>query len=119
VNIDKRSAPHPGGIKSEWWARSDRNGWAASSESAIKKCRNDLFVFMTRRDVPTTNNGSGRAQRMSVIFRKVTECFRSVWGAKLYAATVSVIATGKLHGKSALEAIAEIVTPPTVLARAA
>ena len=86
---------------------------------AIKKCRNDLFVFMTRRDVPTTNNGSERALRMSVIFRKVTGCFRSVWGAKLYAATVSVIATGKLHGKSALQAIAEVLTPPTLPARAA
>ena len=79
---------------------------------AIKKCRNDLFVFMTRRDVPTTNNGSERALRMSVIFRKVTGCFRSVWGAKLYAATVSVIATGKLHGKTALEAIADVINPP-------
>ena len=79
---------------------------------AIKKCRDDLFVFMTRRDVPTTNNGSERALRMSVIFRKVTGCFRSVWGAKLYAATVSVIATGKLHGKSALEAIADVINPP-------
>ena len=79
---------------------------------AIKKCRNDLFVFMTRRDVPTTNNGSERALRMSVIFRKVTGCFRSVWGAKLYAATVSVIATGKLRGKTALEAIADVINPP-------
>lgn len=86
---------------------------------AIKKCRNDLFVFMTRRDVPTTNNGSERALRMSVIFRKVTGCFRSVWGAKLYAATVSVIATGKLHGKSALEAIEQVVTTPKILAQAA
>ena len=86
---------------------------------AIKKCRNDLFVFMTRRDVPTTNNGSERALRMSVIFRKVTGCFRSLWGAKLYAATVSVIATGKLHGKSALEAIADVINPTKVTPLAA
>ena len=86
---------------------------------AIKKCRNDLFVCLTRRDVPTTNNGSERALRMSVIFRKVTGCFRSIWGAKLYAATVSVIATGKLHGKSALQAIAEVITPPKLPSLAA
>src|ERR1019366_311362 len=59
----------------------------------VKKCRNDLFLFLVRRDVPYTNNGSERALRPSVIFRKVTGCFRSHWGARLYAAAVSVIAT--------------------------
>lgn len=76
---------------------------------AIKKCRADLFVFMKRRDVPYTNNGSERALRMSVVFRKVTGCFRSVWGSQFYAATISVIATGKLHGKNALKAIADVI----------
>lgn len=77
---------------------------------AIKRCRTDLFVFMTRRDVPYTNNGSERALRMSVIFRKVTGCFRSAWGSQFYAATVSVIATAKLHGKTALQAIVDVIS---------
>ena len=85
---------------------------------AIKKCRGDLFVFMTRRDVPYTNNGSERALRMSVIFRKVTGCFRSAWGTQFYAATLSVIATGKLHGKTALEAVAAVVCQRTTPALA-
>lgn len=85
---------------------------------AIKKCRPDLFVFMTRRDVPYTNNGSERALRMSVVFRKVTGCFRSVWGSQFYAATISVIATAKLNGKTALQAIADIITPHRSLAPA-
>lgn len=76
---------------------------------AIRKCRNDLFIFVTRRDVPCTNNGSERALRPSVIFRKVTGCFRSHWGARLYAAAASVIATGRLNGKSALQAIKDIL----------
>jgi transposase len=76
---------------------------------AIRKCRNDLFVFVIRRDVPYTNNGCERALRPSVVFRKVTGCFRSHWGARLYAATASVIATGRLNGKSALQAIQEIL----------
>jgi len=42
---------------------------------AVKRCRSDLFVFVTRRDVPSTNNGCERALRPSVIFRKVTGCF--------------------------------------------
>jgi transposase len=36
---------------------------------ALRKCRGDLFVFITRRDVPYTNNGGERALRPSVIFR--------------------------------------------------
>ena len=78
---------------------------------AIKRCRNDLFVFVTRRDVPYTNNGCERALRPSVIFRKVTGCFRSLWGARLYAAAASVIATGRLAGKSSLQAIADVLNP--------
>jgi transposase len=76
---------------------------------AIRKCRNDLFIFVTRRDVPYTNNGCERALRPSVIFRKVTGCFRSHWGARLYAAAASVIATGRLNGKSDLQAIRDVI----------
>jgi len=81
----------------------------------VKRCRNDLFLFVVRRDVPYTNNGSERALRPSVIFRKVTGCFRSHWGARLYAAAVSVIATGRLRGKSALQAIQDVVAPHLAL----
>ena len=77
----------------------------------VKKCRGDLFLFIIRRDVPYTNNGSERALRPSVIFRKVTGCFRSHWGARLYAAAVSVIATGRLRGLSALQAIQQAIGP--------
>jgi transposase len=72
---------------------------------AVRKCRADLFLFVTRRDVPATNNGCERALRPSVIFRKVTGGFRSEWGAHTYAAAVSVITTGRLHGQSALQAL--------------
>jgi transposase len=72
----------------------------------MRRDRADLFRFITRRDVPYTNNACERALRPSVIFRKVTNCFRVEWGAKVYAAAAaSVIATGRLHGMSALEAL--------------
>jgi transposase len=82
---------------------------------AIARCRGDLFVFLTRRDVPATNNACERALRPSVIFRKVTGCFRSEWGASLYAAALSVIATGRLHGYSALQAIQATLQGRSVL----
>lgn len=78
---------------------------------AIKRCRSDLFVFVTRREVPPTNNGCERALRPSVIFRKVTGCFRSRWGTRLYAAAISVIATGRISGTSALQSIKDAIKP--------
>jgi transposase len=72
---------------------------------AMRRDRADLFRFVTRRDVPYTNNACERALRPSVIFRKVTNCFRAEWGARVYAAAASVIATGRLHGLTALEAL--------------
>ena len=83
---------------------------------AVRRCRGDLFVFLGRRDVPTTNNGCERALRPSVVFRKVTGCFRSDWGAGLYADAASVIATGRLNGRSALQAIADALAGRPVLA---
>jgi transposase len=72
---------------------------------AMRRDRDDLFRFITRRDAPYTNNACERALRPSVIFRKVTGGFRAEWGAKVYAAAASVIATGRLHGLTAFEAL--------------
>jgi transposase len=69
-----------------------------------------LLVFLTRRDVEPTNNASERALRPSVIFRKVTNGFRSDWGAKVYADLCSIVATGRLNGKSPLAAIRAALT---------
>ncbi len=81
----------------------------------IRKCRGDLFVFVTRRDVPATNNDCERALRPSVIFRKVTGGFRSQWGARTYADALSVIATGRLHRHSALQALRDALAGRPIL----
>ena len=67
--------------------------------------RAHLFVFMTRRDVPFTNNISERHLRPSVIFRKVTNCFRCEWGTETYAAFRSVVSTAKANGTSVYDTI--------------
>ena len=51
----------------------------------IRKVRRHLFVFVTNRDLEATNYGSERALRPSAVYRKITNGFRSEWGAKLYA----------------------------------
>ncbi len=73
--------------------------------------RDKLLVFLTRRDVEPTNNVSERGLRPSVIFRKVTNCFRSVWGAKVYADLRSIVATGRLAGRSPLASLRAVLVP--------
>ena len=50
-------------------------------QQAIEGCRRFLFTFLANRAIPPTNNGSERALRPCVVFRKVTNCFRSEWAA--------------------------------------
>jgi hypothetical protein len=59
---------------------------------------------MRHRDVEPTNNGSEQK------LRKVTNCFRSEWGATLYADLCSIVSTGRLHGRSPLAAIRDALT---------
>ena len=61
--------------------------------------------IVTNRDIPATNNGSERALRPCVVFRKITNGFRTEWGAKLYADIRSVIETARRRSIGALEAI--------------
>ena len=76
-------------------------------------CTDKLFVFLKRRDVEPTNNESERALRPSVIFRKVTNGFRSEWGAKTYAALRSIVETGRRNRRTALTAIRDALAVPT------
>jgi transposase len=74
-------------------------------QQVIRKVRRHLFVFMTNRDLPPTNNGSERSLRPSVTYRKITNGFRTPWGAELYANIRSVIETGRRRAIGALDAI--------------
>jgi transposase len=61
--------------------------------------------------IPPTNNASEPAIRMSTVFRKVTNGFRSQWGRDLFAAVRSVVNTGQRHGLSAYQAIQKALSP--------
>lgn len=74
-------------------------------QNVIKGCRRYLFVFFQDRAIEPTNNGSEQAIRPCVVFRKVTNCFRSEWGAKLYADIRSVLETARRRALGALQAI--------------
>jgi transposase len=72
---------------------------------AIKRYRQNLFVFVTTLCLEPTNNGSEQALRPAVTFRKVTNCFRSEWGATLYANIRSVLETARRRAIDPLRAI--------------
>lgn len=87
-----------------------RHGEAAEKlRRRIVRDREHLFVFITERDVHATNNVSERALRPSVIFRKVTNGFRSEWGAQTYAAFRSVVSTAKANNRSVLDDLRRVL----------
>ena len=71
----------------------------------IKRFRQSLFVFLTDREASPTNNGSEQALRPCVIFRKITNGFRSAWGADLYADVRSVLESARRRGVGILHAL--------------
>ena len=71
----------------------------------IARHRAHLFEFTTNRNVPATNNISERHLRRSVIFRKVTNGFRSELSAATHAAFRSVVSTATREGIVVLNAI--------------
>jgi transposase len=75
------------------------------------KIRDHLCLFLEDAAIPPTNNSSEHAIRMSTVFRKVTNGFRSDWGRDLFAAVRSVVNTGKRHGLSAFQAIQRALSP--------
>ena len=72
--------------------------------------RAHLFVFMSNRAVPSTNNISERHLRPSVIFRKVTNGFRCEWGAETYAAFRSVVSTAKANRASVFDTVRFVIS---------
>ena len=78
------------------------------------KYRSCLFVFLHRTDVEPTNNIAERVLRHSVVHRKVTNGFRSVWGTNTYAALASIIDTAELSGIRAFDALQSLFSPPAL-----
>jgi transposase len=82
--------------------------------TVIRKTRRHLFVFVQNRDLSATNNGSERALRPCAVYRKnlssgpdprITNGFRSQWGAALYADIRSVVETARRRSIRAIDAI--------------
>lgn len=76
--------------------------------------REHLFVFRHCPGVPPDNNACERALRPAVSHRKVTNGFRSEWGAHAYAALATVIETAKLPNRSVFDTLVSLMGPPVL-----
>ena len=82
-----------------------RHPAGAKLQTVIRKIRRHLFVFVQNRDLTATNNGAERALRPCAVYRKITNGFRSAWGAALYADIRSVVETARRRSIRTIEAI--------------
>ncbi len=76
------------------------------------RIQGELFLFLEDETIPPTNNRSEQALRPSVIFRKITNGFRSEWGSDLFACMRSLLDTAKRQGIGAFEAITRALSTP-------
>ena len=67
---------------------------------------------MSNRDVPATNTESERSLRPSATYRKITNGFRSQWGAIEHADIRSTIEPARRRSTGALQAIGDVLALP-------
>jgi transposase len=76
--------------------------------------RNKLLTFLHYPAVPPTNNESEQALRGSVVHRKVTNGFRSEWGAQTYAALQTIIATARQKKEHVFQVLVTLMGVPVL-----
>lgn len=69
--------------------------------------RRGILRFLYDPVVPFTNNLAERDLRMAKVHQKISGCFRSMQGARVYARIRSYISTLKKHGLNILDGIVE------------
>ena len=65
----------------------------------------DTLRFLKQSDVPFTNNNAEREIRMTKVHQKISGCFRSMQGAKMFCLIRSYIMTSRKHGIMPMEAL--------------
>ena len=80
-------------------------------QRSLRKQPAAIFLFLHRRDVPPTNNGSERDLRPEKIHQKVIGGYRSMHGAQAHATILSVIQTSRKQGKNPLDVLRNLLSP--------
>ena len=87
-----------------------KRGWKKKGKTLalierLEKLKDAVCRFFNDFTVPFDNNEGERACRIVKVKTKVAGCFRTKWGAQVFAKIQSYIATAKKHGISAFESI--------------
>lgn len=71
----------------------------------LKNFENDTLRFMTSQQVPFTNNQAERDLRMTKVQQKISGCFRSMQGAKIFCRVRAFLSTCKKNNASPADAL--------------
>jgi transposase len=71
----------------------------------LRSFEDDTLRFMTRVDIPFTNNQGERDIRMTKVHQKISGCFRSEQGAEMFCLIRSYLSTCRKQSISASEAL--------------
>ena len=71
----------------------------------LKDFENDVLRFMDEADVPFTNNMGENDIRMTKVQQKISGCFRSVEGARIFCRIRGYLSSCRKHGVSSSQAL--------------
>ncbi|MBL3534202.1 MAG: transposase, partial [gamma proteobacterium endosymbiont of Lamellibrachia anaximandri] len=72
----------------------------------LRDFEQDVLRFMENEIVPFTNNQGENDLRMTKVQQKISGCFRSMEGAKIFCRVRSYLSTCRKHGMTATDALA-------------
>ena len=87
---------------------------AQSLHQRLIKNKNLILRFMTDFRVPFDNNGSERDLRMLKLQQKISGCFRSIEGVKVFCRIRSYLSSAKKQGRGLLKAIENVLTNKSI-----
>ena len=71
----------------------------------LRDFENDVLLFMIASDVPFTNNRGENDIRMTKVQQKISGCFKSMDGAKIFCRVRSYLLTAQKHGLTPTDAL--------------
>ena len=71
----------------------------------LRDFENDVLRFMVEVDVPFTNNRGENDIRMTKVQQKISGCFKSMDGAKIFCRVRSYLLTAQKHGVTPTDAL--------------
>jgi transposase len=105
--LDKAEATCPAPDETK---RKGQRGRMARSKSRnllerLRDFENDVLRFMVEPLVPFSNNQAENDLRMTKVHQKISGCFRSIDGAKIFCRIRSYLSTCRKHGVSSSDAL--------------